>query len=477
MHSSDGSLKGKTIRSGAWLGISGGINQVLSFVRSVILARLLTPEIFGIMAIALIVVRFIEAFTRSGLEAALIQRQADFNEARDTAFTLLVFRGLILCSVVMAAAPWIADFYEEQQLVFILAVMSSHFIFVGFNNINIIAKQKELDLRKYAYLDITVQVTSTIATVIIAYYTRSVWALVTGYLITAFLFASLSYLFIPGRPRFGFNTQIAKELLSYGKFITGTSIILYIAGEMDNLVIGKILGMEALGYYVLAFTLANMVTTFLSRLLSGALFPAYSKIQSDTEAVNRVFKKSLVLLLNIIVPTAVGLAVLAPEIVRVIYGEKWAASVDPLIALCVFGMLRGMMSLIGYLLQAIGKPNLDLVSGTLRLIVLGILIYPAAVNYGIAGVAWVVTIAIGVQLVTGFWFLHRHINFSIFSITLPVLSLVLRNLAMAAAVVMTSWYVNAYTFSGLLIAILAGVIVYGAISFRPIMALFLQKEA
>ncbi len=473
LRGSDGSLKGKTIRSGAWLGISGIFNQGLSFVRSVILARLLTPEIFGLMAIALIVVRFIEAFTRSGLEAALIQRQADFKEACDTAFSLLVLRGVILSTVVIVSSPWIADFYNEDQLVAVLVAMAFSLVFVGFNNINLIARQKELDFQKQAFVDITTQILSTIATVVIAYFTRSVWALVAGYLLTAFFYALLSYVFLPGKPRFAFNTEIAKELLSYGKFITGTSIILYIAGELDNLVIGKVLSMADLGYYVLAFTLANMVTTFLSRMLSGALFPAYSKIQSDIEAVNRVFSKSLILLLYFIVPAAVGLAILAPELVHLIYGPKWNASVDPMIALCVFGVLRGVMSLIGYLLQAIGKPNLDLYSGTFRLLLLGTLIYPAAIYYGIEGVAWVVAFSMSMQMSIGFWFLKRHIEFRVSSVLVPVAGVFLRNAFMAVAVIGVSHYLDASNnLWGLIAAVATGVVSYLAISYKPILALF-----
>jgi O-antigen/teichoic acid export membrane protein len=261
--------------------------------------------------------------------------------------------------------------------------------------------------------------------------------------------------------------------LSYGKFITGTSIILYVAGELDNLVIGKVLSMEDLGYYVLAFTLANMVTSFLSRLLSGALFPAYSKIQSDIPAVNRVFSKSLILLLNVVVPTAVGLAILAPELVRLIYGPKWDASIDPMVALCVFGVVRAVMMLIGYLLQAIGKPNLDLVSGAIRLSILGALIYPVAVNYGIEGVAWLVAFAMSMQMATGFWFLKRYIQFRIFSIVVPVSGVLLRNAVMGVAVVLVSRYLDAATnLWGLFAAVAVGVVVYVAISYRPMLALF-----
>lgn len=473
MNRSDGSLKGKTIRSGAWLGIAGIVNQALSFLRSIVLARLLTPEIFGLMAIALIVVRFIEAFTRSGLEAALVHRQSGFEEARDTAFTLLVLRGVLLSAVVIAASPWISDFYNEDRLVSILVVMASSFIFVGFNNINLIARQKDQDFRKLAFLDISVQISSTIATVVIAYYVRNVWALVAGYLWIAVVYAILSYVFVSGRPRFAFDKDIARQLISYGKFVTGASIILYVAGEFDNLVIGKVLGMESLGYYVLAFTLANMITTFLSRMMSGALFPAYSKIQSDLVGINRVFSKSLLLLLNVVMPTAVGLAVLAPELVRGIYGPRWETSVEPLVALCVFGVVRSVMQLIGYLLQAIGKPNLDLVSGALRLSVLAVFIYPAAVNYGIEGVAWLVAAAMTVQMISGFVFLKKNIGFMFSSVAWPVASVVLRNLFMGALVIAASHYFDASAnIWGLMGSVMVGVVVYTLISFRPILSLF-----
>src|SRR5688572_19894774 len=280
-----GSVKSRVLRSGMWVGLSEVGLSVLGFVRSVVLARLLTPDIFGVMALAMVVVRAIETFTRPGVAQALIARQQDFDKACNTAYTMLVVRGFFLAALLAAVAPWIGDFYESPELPLMLQVLAGVFILTGFRNINIIARQRELEFRSLTYLTQASQIVGTIATIAIAWWLRSVWALVAGQLISAMLGAVLSYVFIPGRPRFEFDREVARDLLRYGKFITGSSMLLYIATEIDTAVIGKVLGHTELGYYTVAFTIVHMTTTQLAKVAAGIMMPAYSKLQSDIPAL------------------------------------------------------------------------------------------------------------------------------------------------------------------------------------------------
>ena len=123
-----GSLRKKALRSGIWLGISGVVINFLTLGRSIVLARLLTPDIFGLMSLALIVFRSIETFTRPGIVDALIHRQEDFEEGKDTAFVILVVRGILLALVIVAAAPFIAKFYDQEDLTLMLIRMSLIFL-------------------------------------------------------------------------------------------------------------------------------------------------------------------------------------------------------------------------------------------------------------------------------------------------------------------------------------------------------------
>jgi O-antigen/teichoic acid export membrane protein len=405
-----GTVKSRVLRSGMWAGLSEVGLSVLGFVRSVVLARLLTPDIFGVMALAMVVVRAIETFTRPGVAQALIARQQDFDKACNTAYTMLVVRGFLLAAMLAAVAPWIGDFYESPTLPLMLQVLGGVFILTGFRNINIIARQRELEFRSLTYLAQVSAIVGTIATIAIAWWLRSVWALVAGQLISAILGAVLSYVFIPGRPRFEFDREVARDLMRYGKFITGSSMLLYIATEIDTAVIGKVLGHAELGYYTVAFTIVHMTTTQLAKVAAGIMMPAYSKLQADLPALRNAYLRTLGLVMFAVLPASLGLVLVAEPLVRVVYGEKWLLAVVPLQLLAVFGLFRSLAAFTGYLFEGIGQPKVAFTMAGVRLAVLLPLVVPAALYYGLPGVAITVTAGMAAQWVVGLCYLHRRLD-------------------------------------------------------------------
>jgi O-antigen/teichoic acid export membrane protein len=383
---------------------------VLGTVRSVVLARLLTPDIFGVMALAMVVVRAIETFTRPGVAQALIARQEGFDKACNTAYTMLVVRGFMLAALLAAVAPWIGDFYESPKLPLMLQVLGGVFILAGFRNINIIARQRELEFRSLTYLAQVSAIIGTIATITIAWWLRSVWALVAGQLISAMLGVVLSYVFVPGRPRFEFDREVARDLMRYGRFITGSSMLLYIATEIDTAVIGKVLGHAELGFYAIASTIAQLMTTQLAKVAAGIMMPAYSKLQSDIPALRNAYLRTLGLVIFAVLPAALGLVLIAEPLVRVVYGEKWLLAAVPLQLLAVFGLFRSMAAFTGYLFEGIGQPKVAFTMAGVRLAVILPLIVPAALYYGLPGVAITVTAGMAAQWIVGLCYLYKRLD-------------------------------------------------------------------
>lgn len=405
--SNDGSVRIRVVRSGIWVAFAEATIALLGVGRSIILARLLSPEVFGLMGLVSIVIRAVETFTRPGIGQAVIQRRDSFDIARDTAFTLLLMRGLLLALFLAGCAPLIAWFYEADELELMLQVMSIVFLISGLQNINLIAKQKNLDFRSISQLDQVTAVFGTIITVVAAYWLRNVWALVIGQLATSSIYALLSYYFVPGKPRLTIDRKVAVELLSYGKFITASSIVLFIAAELDVAVLGKIVGAEQLGYYVLAFTIANLVTTNISKVVSKVMLPAYSVLQSDMPALKRAYVRTLSLVLLLILPAAVGTVMIAQPLIRVVYGETWEQAIVPLQVLAIFGLVRALASFNGYLFEGIGKPDIAFRLALLRLSVIVPLIIPMIKNYALLGAAVTVTVGIAVQWLVGLVYLSR----------------------------------------------------------------------
>ena len=464
----DGSLRKKTVRSVSWVGITGIIVNTLSLIRGIILARLLTPEIFGLMSICLVVIRAFDIFTETGFYAALIQRQECYEEAKDTAFALMILRGFILAIIAILISPFVANYYQEEVLDIALKVIAITFIFGGFFNVNTVSLQKELNFKRLSYLEQAQGILNFVTVVILAYYLRSVWALVFGHVIASLLGTILSFWIIPGRPRFRLDARIAKELFHYGKFITGISVLVFVTTEIDNVIIGKILGMEALGYYVLAYTLANLPATHISKVISRVIFPAYSLLQDNLPALQNAFFRTLKIVAFLTIPAAVGLAVLAPEIVGVVYGDKWMPAVNSLVILTLFGILRSISSVHGYLYNAIGMPNISFYMNLAKLILIIMIIIPLTNRYEIVGASLAVTIPSVIQYSVGLFILRKviGIKFTKYFNILFVPSLC--SLIMALVILFVKKSFTSVNVIELSFLVVLGIFVYFALSYKEI---------
>lgn len=464
----DGSLQHKAIRSSVWVGLSSVGVAVLSFARGIILARLLTPEIFGLMAICLMSIRMIEIFTETGFGAALIHRQQRFEDARDTAFTLMVLRGVGLAVAAFFIAPWVAAFYEQPILDTIVGVVGISFILTGCRNVNMIALQKEFDFKHLTYFEQVSTVLNFILSVGLAWALRSVWALVYAQLAGAAINTVLSFAMVPGRVRFRFDRAIAKELFAYGKFITGLAIVVFLTRELDNAVIGKLLGMDALGYYVAAYTLANIPSTYVATLVAKVLFPMFSKLQGDLARLQIEYGRGIRLVTAVVLPVSVGIVVLAPEIVAALYGARWAQAAAPLQVLAVFGCFRALWMLNGYLYNAIGKPQIDFYMNLSRLVSMSALIYPLTIWYGLVGASVAVTVPMAGQFLVGIYLSRRIIGAPIATAIRPFAVAVSQGAVLAVVLISAKSLVTSDPVFGLVWLILIGGAVCLALNLRDL---------
>ena len=469
-----GSVKARVFRSGIWVGLSGAIGSLLSIVRSIVLARLLTPEMFGLMGLANIAMRTIETFTRPGIGQALIARQREFDEASATAFTLLIGRGVLLALGLAAAAPLVTRFYEADQLEPMLKMLSIVFVIGSLANINTIARQKEIDFRSLTYLSLTTDVLATILAITAAFWLRNVWALVIGQVASVSINALLSYCFIGGRMRVAFDWPIVKELMTYGKFITGSSIMMFVAAELDSAVLGKLVGIEEVGLYALAYTIANLVTASLSKVVSSIMMPAYSKLQTDVAALRNAFLRSLSFIMFPILPISAGLILVAEPLILVVYGEQWLPAVRGLQILALFGLLRSLASFTGYLFEGMGMPKIAFYIGSLRLLSVAPLIIPMVLWLGLAGAAITATVGVAVQWLAGLNYLRKHLAVSFGQIAATLWRPIWTTVVMSAAVWLLMTAVKGDTIPGLLLLVGSGAMVYGLLNLRVL--LDLRKE-
>lgn len=462
LNGTEGEFRERVLRSGFWVVASSVGIRTVEFTRSIILARLLVPEVFGLMGIAAFILSGLDAFTQTGYGAALIHRQEKSEEVYDTSWVIAMVRGVALAALVALAAPWVASFYDQPRLTSIIRVVAFSPLIFGFQNVNMVRFRRDLDFKRLALLQQGATLFGAIVVVGLAWWLRSVWALVIGNLASALITVALSFAIQREWPRPRFRLDVARELYHYGRFVTAASVVIFLALQLDNAVVGKLLGMEALGFYLVAYTLANLPTTHISYLVSNIMMPSYSQLQREPERLRRVYLKTLKLTATVSVPAAAGLAVLAPDIAGVVYGPKWLPMVGALQVLCAHGLLRSIQCTSGPFFNAVGHPKYDFYSNALRVAVIALAIVPLTNRLGIVGTSLCVSLGVATCFAASFYLLAGVTGLHYGPLLAQVYPAFVGSAAMAAGVYGLRATLGASNPAGLVALVLAGGLLYFA---------------
>lgn len=371
-----------------WVGISRAVRTFFQMLNGYILARMLLPADFGLVAMALIAIDFLDRFREMGFSSALIYHKGDIRKAADTTFVTLMAIGAALFSAAFLAAPSVAAFYRTVELTGVMRALSLTILISALGQVQMSLLAKNLAFRERLLPDIVPTVAYGVVAALLALMGLGIWSLVIGRIVNAVLMAVLAWVVLPWwRPRLRFDRQVARELFDYGKHIVGSSLLIFLITNLDSTFIGRVLGAEPLGYYGFAYKMANMPATHISSIVGQVLFPVYSQIQDDIETLRRAFLRTLHYVSALSIPVAVGTITFAGPFIYTLYGERWAPAIVPLQLLGIYGLLRSVAVNMGSVFKAGGKPNWLTYIAVGRLSVMGILLYPAAKYYGIVGVS------------------------------------------------------------------------------------------
>jgi O-antigen/teichoic acid export membrane protein len=458
--SEDGTLGQKAVRSSAWVMGSMGVVRVLGMAQTIIMVRLLVPSDFGIMSIAGFLLGAVGTFTETGLGAAVIQRRQVGEETLNTAWTIQFLRNLVLFLAILFLAPWAAAFYKNPVLCPILRFVSLRYLLRAFNNIGLCLLEKELSYRRLVLLEVITNVVSVALSVTAAFLLHSVWALAIGWVALAAVTLVGSYAVHPYRPRFALRRQEARKLFGFGLNLTLTGILIFLSIQGDNAVVGKVLGLTALGFYSLAYNLSNLPQMCISKVLGSVALPAYSKMQADRERLANVFSTMLTVVTVLAVPASVGLFVLAPDVVKVVYGAKYLPMVRCFRVLIVYGLLRALAAVVGPMFVGTGRPRLDLITQVVRFSILAVGIYPATRAWGITGAAVSTLISMSAATAWVFWRARQDLGPSVLVNWAKDLGIATVAVATMAALVLAVRTVFTVSVGGLALSVGTGLLVY-----------------
>lgn len=354
------SLKKESLGGVKSVGVAALLTNVFQLVQLVILARILPPSDFGLMSMAMIVIGLASLIADMGIGSAIIHRQEIPNDVLSSLYWLNYLVGGVICLTLLALKATFADLFNEPQLDEIIACVSLGLIIAPAGQQYRTLLEKNLQFGRVTIIEVVAMAMGVILSIILALQGKGVYALVWGWLtttsITALTLMSIGRKF--WRPSVLFKINAMSDYLRFGLHLVGQRSINYITANVDFLVVGSLLGSQALGYYSLAYNLANLASSRINYILSRVFFPVFSRAKGDTERVKAGFLKMQEYSGIVNVPFLVGLAVTAPLLVPLVFGTHWQPSVILVQVLCVVGLTRSVAGTVGPLLLAKGRADL-----------------------------------------------------------------------------------------------------------------------
>jgi O-antigen/teichoic acid export membrane protein len=386
------SLSPKVIRSGFWSLGGNWLIRGLGLIKMIILARLLSPVDFGILGLATLSISLLNVLSETGIESALIQRNEISRKELDIAWTIGLMRGLILFLLLFMSAGWFASYFDNSMLEAVLRLIAFIFILGGFVNIGLVFFQRELDFKKKVSLELISDLGGALATILLALWLRNVWALVLGTIMWTIVKCLGSYFMHPYRPKLFWDWSVAKSLLSFGKHIFWISLVTFIVTSCDDALVGKLLGLTALGVYTMAYTIASVPVSSLAAIIGRISFPAYSILQNEPARLFEAFRKVIETALFFLLPLTVWVIFLAEDFTLIFLGEKWSSIIPVLRILSILAFSRALVNVFSPIHLAVNRPAIQSRNKTVEIVLFLLLVYPLTIQWGLVGTSWAVTL-------------------------------------------------------------------------------------
>jgi O-antigen/teichoic acid export membrane protein len=369
--------------------------KVIFLVRLLVLARLLSPDDFGLLAIASIAIDVLMVTTDFGMVPALIQRPEADEKYYHVAWTVGLLRALSIALVTILVAPIFARLFNEPRASLIIQALAIRPLIDSLASIKVAELTRNLRFRSLALIELPKALANTVVAVALAPW-LGVWALVAGTLAGPIAYLIVSYLVAPYRPRLSFDFVAGQSLIRYGRWVFLTGLVAMIGQSMLRLVIGRQLGAAELGLYYLAASLAFMPADIASQVVGKVAFPFYSRLQTDVRQASLAFRSVLTSLYTLLLPALALLIALAPSLVESVLGPRWEGTA-PIIRVLALTSLIGLLGdMIVPVLQGTGQPDKILVIEGIQSSLLIAFVWGMTEQYGLLGaaLAWLLTIII-----------------------------------------------------------------------------------
>lgn len=461
------SIGARMARGAAWMVALRSADRVLGFVSMLILARLLVPADFGLVAIGMAIVGGLAVFSEFSFDLALIQNQSAERRHYDTAWTFGLLRGLLLAGLLLLLAQPAATLFNDARMAELVSVMAIFPFLQGFTNVGVVDFRKELVFHKEFVYRFSSRLVGVITTICFAFLWQDYWALVVGQLVTRVMRVTLSYGLHPYRPRLSLAAW--KELFHFSKWLLLNSIVLFFSKRAGVFVVGAFMTTTSVGIITLSTEITGLVSQAFVAPIKQTFFPGFAKISHDLPALRELFLKAYSLVVLIAAPATIGVGMTADLLVPLALGVNWLETIPIIEILVIAALSVALQGPVRPILLALNRPKIVTYLAMIRTALLIPSLIVGTWLGGLAGAAWATVGTRLIVMAVEYFILWRVLGLSLITLLVRVWRVLASSSVMAASVWALKQHMALSTDAGLAelsqnlaIVVPCGVFAYGA---------------
>lgn len=456
-------LKRKSIK-GVWgSAIERFSVQGATFILNIVIARMVSPAEYGLIAMLGIFIAVAQMFIDSGFSNALIQKKNKSEVDFSTAFYFNIVVGLLVYAILWLCAPLVADFYNQPILKDIMRIIGINIILSSFSIVQRAKMTINLDFTTQAKASLIGVIISGIVGISMAYWGYGVWALVTQAVLSTLLYTIMMWVFARWRPSLSYSWSSFRSLFAFGSRYLLTGLINTIYVNMYTLVIGKKFAASQVGFYNRASTIGQFPSMNISYIITRAMYPTMCNIQDEQQQLSSYFNQTLRMACYIIFPMSIGLAVVAKPLILLVLTERWLYAADLLQILCLAYMWYPIMSINHTVLTVKGRTDYFLNAEIIKKS-MGVIIMILSLPMGIEALCWGLLVYSFVDMGVSIFFARKIVDTGYWSQIKMVMPIALLSFSMGAIALLSMSLVEGQLLK-LIVAVFSGAASYLALSY------------
>jgi O-antigen/teichoic acid export membrane protein len=352
------SLSREAVRGTLWNYLSFASGKGLNFITTIILARLLAPEQFGLVAFCTIAIQYLDIMNTAGINSALIARRDRLEEAANAAFVANVIMGVVSFGLAWIAAPYIAQFFHAPEITDMFRILA---VFLPINGLGLVPDsllQRNLRFQTRLIPDLSRNITKGLTSIILAVMGFGAWSLIWGQIVGEVIPVIISWLLVDWRPGWKFDRQVTREVLTFGGHIIIVELVGALRNNIDYLIVGRMLGARNLGYYTMAYRIPELTIRSVNNVVGRVSLPILSRIQTDKEVLRGIYFGYIRYIALFTFPIGFGLALVSGLFIETLLSAEWAPAALPMALICVALTISSVGYVPGVLFKAINRPDI-----------------------------------------------------------------------------------------------------------------------